>query len=190
MKNISLLPPEIRAQEIAREKGASYLAYSFLVLIVFIVVYLILAVATFAVHMQAKSITNDRVAVQKECAEYQVYENLINEIQKANELHQKAIGVPMDWSQNLQDINRYIPANVWLTELNISRANMVVRGQALDPTSVARWVETIQSVPGIADVRCQFARDLENTGVYNSSFEIQSGVSPGAAPQIKTEGGA
>ncbi len=190
MKNISLLPPEIRAQEVAQEKGETYMAYSIIVLLVFIALYLILAVTTWVFHIRANSIADERSALEREAAQYQVYEDLINEIKSTSSLASQACGTPVDWSESILNINRYIPANVWLTEMTCSQTEVAFKGTAFDSASVARWVETLKIVPGVTGVNCQFVKDLNDEAVnLGTTYEIKTGFSPGAAPQLKTEGG-
>lgn len=188
MKNISLLPPEIRAQEVAQEKGQTYMAYSIIVLLVFIALYLILAVTTWVFHFRANAIADERAAVEQESAKYQIYEDLWNEIQDTANLVQQATGTPVDWSENIININRYIPANVWLTQMTCSQTEIDLQGTAFDSASVAKWIEALKSVPGIAGVNCQFVKDLDNVNT-GTTYEIKAGFSQGAAPQLKTEGG-
>jgi len=57
---------------------------------------------------------------------------------------------------------------------------IVLRGWALDQAAVSRWLEEIRGLPGLGDVRCQFAGEENSQGKPLIKFEIKAEVSSGA----------
>ncbi|MEW6424250.1 MAG: hypothetical protein AB1523_05805 [Bacillota bacterium] len=66
---------------------------------------------------------------------------------------------------------------------------VVLRGWALDQAAVSRWLEEIRSLPGLGDVRCQFAGEENLQGKSLIKFEIKAAVFSGAPSPPAAEKG-
>ncbi|MEW6276900.1 MAG: PilN domain-containing protein [Bacillota bacterium] len=204
MKNISLLPPEIEARWRAQQKRRRYLLGGGLALLVFLAVYAALIALTFQAQLQVRALQAQRAAVQKEIAAYQEYAAMQARITSADNLLQQAVGTPPDWVQLMTGVSRFIPPDVWLTDFTAAvgakeagttkpaparqatapqsrpeAGEVTLRGWAFDHQAVARWLEEIRRVPGLTDVRCQFATEDTLQQKAMVKFEIKAAVLPG-----------
>lgn len=65
------------------------------------------------------------------------------------------------------------------TEALTEAGEITLRGLALDHGAVARWIEEIRQLPGLADVRCQYSVEEGSQEKTLFKFEVKAAVLPG-----------
>jgi Tfp pilus assembly protein PilN len=196
MKDISLLPPDIKGQARARRRRIYFLTGCGLVLLALLLLYLSLLMATWHTHNQANSMKNQRMAVERRMGSYQEYVDMAERIENIDRLIDPITGSAPDWAGLLVNVNHSIPGDVWLTDLTAGSASntaqeggdsargaadspnqLILRGYSYNYHSIAGWLEDIRQVPELSGVHCQFASEETVEGQPAISFEIRAGIS-------------
>lgn len=209
LKNISLLPPEIKAQRQIRRRRTLYFLGSSLVLLIFLGINAALTVGAVQVRAEARALQERRAELGKEVSAYKPYADMQASLTKADKIARQAMGTPPDYKVIMAGIGLYIPEGVWLTDFTASyktdekgksqvkagqtdsttvpaqpaAGELMVRGWTSSHPKVARWLEDIRSVPGLTDVSCQFSSEEELNGLPMIKFEIKATVLAGAPYQ-------
>lgn len=194
MKNISLLPPEIRARQEARRKSRVLLLGSTAVLALFLVVYGSLFAIAWQTQAELRGLRTEREALQRELPAYQQYVSIQKQVEHTDKLLKDAMGRSPDWASILTGLGLHIPEGVWLTDLALAYkagevgSELTMRGAAKSHALVAEWLNGIRQVPGLSDVFCQFASAEDDSEKTTIRFEIKAVLQPGAPYQPPVEG--
>lgn len=119
MKNISLLPPEIRARQEAHRKSRALFLGGTVVSALFLVVYLVLFAVTWQAQVQLRLLLSEREALEHSLPAYQQYISLQQQVEQTDKLLKKAMGTPPDWAAILSGFGLHLPEGVWLTDLTL-----------------------------------------------------------------------
>jgi len=120
LKNISLLPPEIRARQEARRKSRVLLLGSTAVLALFLVVYGSLFAIAWQAQAELRGLRTEREALQRELPAYQQYISIQQQVEHTDKLLKDAMGRSPDWASILTGLGLHIPEGVWLTDLALA----------------------------------------------------------------------
>ncbi|MDD4169471.1 MAG: hypothetical protein PHD36_04295 [Desulfotomaculaceae bacterium] len=204
MKNVSLLPPEIKARRLAQRRRALYFMGAGGVLLLFLVIYTSLLTMTLLVRSDTRVLRERQSELENITAGYKQYEALEASVAKNNKLLRQAMGDIPEWPNLITELNRCRPLNVWLTGLNaayhsgtVERAakssgtqtaaknaaeknEIVIQGFANDYPAVANWFEDIQDITGLTDVQCRFIGEQALDSNSWVKFEIKAGILPGS----------
>jgi len=196
LENISLLPPEIRTQQEARRRLTLYMLASGVVVLLFLGVYGGLFIAAWQAKSEARSAAAAQSVLEAEMAGLQVYADMQARMTRAEGLVRQAKGARPDWGALLEGVGLRLPEGVWLTEFTAAykaqdaapapppapeapgAGELTMRGWALNHLQVAEWLDVIRTVPGLADVRCQFSSLESHEGRPAVQFEIKARVEP------------
>lgn len=189
---INLLPPEILAGQEQKRKQQTLLMAGGVVLAVFVVAFGALFSATAITKSEVKKIQAQRAVLEQQAEAYKPYEDMKTRVAQAEALMVQAVGTPPNWAGVLADVGIYIPPTVWLTNFNADykadgKGEVVIRGQTYDHNSVAGWLEEIRSIPGLADVRCQFSSREGSAENQVIRFEIKANIQKG--PEFQPDAG-
>lgn len=163
--SVNLLPPEIVAGRAFRRTQK--------VLGATVVVVIAALVGVYALQVQAKNDAADSLAVSQatgttlkaEEAKYADVPRVYQAIDDAQSARQTAMGQDIEWSRYLTDFSLAMPANVWLTSLDLSLAapaagatpttpsvgTMTFAGTAIDHPDVAAWLVTLAKEKAATD---------------------------------------
>lgn len=194
MYEISLLPPEFKARQSSQQRLERWLLVSGGVLLVFLLIYSGLLLFTHLARVQARNLQEQRASVEQREAGFQKYVDMKNKIDRLHQLVQQAVGNRPDYATVVNQTGLNLPEGVWLTELtatvldNQSEASsapgnrpgeLTIRGEALNQMQVADFLDSLQKVPGVTDIRCQSSKrkgDGQQTGVETVEFEIRASL--------------
>jgi Tfp pilus assembly protein PilN len=194
MKNISLLPAEVRNYRKASMKRSMAFLAGLTVLVMFLLAYLALSFAILYPQGELKSVRSDREAVRKDIAALKQYEDTLTDAKNREELIKQAMGDNPDWAELFAGIFDTMPEDMWLTGFNVkyeqSAGEFTMDGLAEDQASVSYWLSLLQEAEGITDVYCAFiSRDTSDADDL-VRFEIKAVVRQGGVYELPAEGGA
>lgn len=212
MVRISLLPPELEAERQARRRRRYFFLGSVVVLGIFAAAYLAVAGATLYSRVELGRLEAERKALEAEAARYQEYARIQAGIKRLEELLRRAMERPPDWQQALTATGQYIPEGIWLTDFKAEwerkekkakggeekekqapagpvPGDLTLRGWGVSHGQVASWLRTLEEVPQIEDVRCQFLTEGEFEGVPAVEFELKATVVPGPGYRLVSQTG-
>lgn len=196
MENISLLPPEIKAQQQAHRQMMRYLLTSGLVLLVFLIIYSTLVFATMQGRAEVRALQAQQAELKRETAGLQAYADLHAGVIRTENLLGQAMGTVVDWESVFFETGFHLPAGVWLTGVTAayqaenaggtggnqppapSSGDLTLRGWAHSHSLVAQWLDELRGLPGLTDIRCQFSSQEIFEGRPAVQFEIKVRILP------------
>ncbi len=203
MKNISLLPPEIKAEQRSRQQLRLSLLCSGVVVLVFLCIYGGLIFLTYQEKNEASRLQEQITEVQKKAVPYQKYEVLKADVDTLEKINDAAAGGIPNWYYLFAEVGLEVPEGVWLTDCTAtfnkqevqqpqegtetenaqtqstqasSQGELTIRGMALDHKDVAAFVKNLHAIRGIDNIRCQFSTEQELEGQKAYQFEIKASL--------------
>ena len=201
MKNISLLPPEIKAEQRLRQQLRLTLLCSGVVVLVFLCIYGGLIFLTYQEKNEANGLQEQIAEIQKRAVPYQKYEVLKADVDTLEKINNAAVGGIPNWYCLLAEVGSEVPEGVWLTECTASynkpekkqaqegtendqaestpvtyQGELTIRGMALDHKDVAAFVKNLHAIQGIDNIRCQFSSEQEVEDQNAYEFEIKASL--------------
>jgi len=203
MKNISLLPPEIRVKEKKWVKQRLFIFVSVAVMAIVLVVYLSLLFMTATVRSQASSLERQRQDIEAQVDELEHYAEMQERAEEAEATLQLALGNSPPWDFLLTELGVSMPGEIWLSDINASfegsdgddedngagEGEITIRGWGKRHEVVASWLQKIEELDGLYDVRCQFSTETAWDGNPAYQFEIQANLESGQPLEQMQEGG-
>lgn len=193
MKNISILPPEVKQRFKQRKRKRILVLGSVVVLVAFVIFYGLLYLAAQVSKMELRDLQNQRAGVEEQIDRLQEYKEMKEQAEAAEDLLMEAMGTVPHWDILMRDFGIYIPQGVWLTEVNASyqgeRGDLTLRGWAQSHILTGRWLEELQEVPGLGEVRIGFSAEGDYMEWPHVQFEINAEIMPGD-PEAWLEGGS
>ena len=194
MNNISLLPPEIRAEQRFRRQLRIYLLCSCFVILVFLCIYGGLIYLTNQEKLEVSRLQEQKAEITRKAAAYQKYGDLKATVDALEKINVDAAGVTPNWYYTLAEVGSHIPDRVWLTDYTTTylpdkkkndkedndaeseQGELMIRGKAFSHKDVAVLLENLHDVKGVGNIRCQFSSEemLEEQKVYG--FEIKASL--------------
>lgn len=193
MRNISLLPLEIRQYRRSSQKLNSFNFVICVIACVIILVYLAISIFMLLPATELNSLKQERADVQSGITELQPYEDMLNEANAIKALVKQAMGTNPEWSAFYSKLYNDMPDNVWLTDFSSTYSGQTgeysLKGWAKSHDDVAEWLKELQTSKEIENVLCQYTvkNNTDNSG--NVQFEIKAKVLPGKAYEPLAEGG-
>lgn len=115
MNNISLLPPEIRAEERLRQQLKIFILCSCLVILVFLCIYGALIYLTNQEELEVVRLQEQKAVITRKAMAYQKYGDLKVKVDALEKIHADAAGLMPNWYYILAEVGSHIPDGVWLT---------------------------------------------------------------------------
>lgn len=193
MRNISLLPLEIRQYRRSSQKLNSFNFVVCVIACVIILVYLAITIFMLLPATELNSLKQERADVQSGITRLQPYEDMLNEANAIKALVKQAMGTNPEWSTFYSKLYNDMPDNVWLTDFTSTYGGQTgeysLKGWAKSHDDVAEWLKELQTSKEIENVLCQYTvkNNTDNSG--NVQFEIKAKVLPGKAYEPLAEGG-
>lgn len=204
MKNISLLPPEIKVRARTQQQQRYFLLGSGLVLILCLVIFGVLFTMTLHAESRLNTLQDQRTTIAGRAEGYKEYAQLQTRVQNIEGLAQRAVGKSPDWVLLMADVNRCLPPNVWMTGFSVSQSaelikekdktanspkGVIIQGWAADYSAVAQWLDGLYNVNSLSNVSCQYTKQQPNGNQTQVSFEITAAVRPETIPRATVTGG-
>lgn len=187
MNNISLLPPEIKAEQRLRRQLRIYILCSCLVILVFLGIYGGLIYLTNQEVAEASRLQEQKAEITRRAAVYQKYGELKEKVDALEKINADASGVTPNWYYFLAEVGSHIPDRVWLTDYTAAympeknkkskeksaegdksqednsavalQGDLTICGKAFSHKDVAILLENLHDVQGLDDIRCQFSSE-------------------------------
>lgn len=194
MNNISLLPPEIRAEQHFRRQLRIYILCSCLVILVFLCIYGGLIYLTNQEKLEVSRLQEQKAEITRKAAAYQKYGDLKAEVDALEKINADAAGVTPNWYYTLAEVGSHIPGRVWLTEYTAAynpdkkkeaekdnadasqQGELMIRGKAFSHKDVAILLENLHDVQGLDNIRCQYSSEEMLDGKKVCEFEIKAAL--------------
>lgn len=116
MNNISLLPPEIRAEERLRQQLKNFILCSCLVILVFLCIYGALIYLTNQEELEVVRLQEQKAEITRKATAYQKYGDLKAKVDALEKINADAAGLMPNWYYILAEVGSHIPDGVWLTD--------------------------------------------------------------------------
>jgi Tfp pilus assembly protein PilN len=212
LKNISLLPPEIKTQQRAQQQLTMTIMASAVVLAVFLCIYIGLIIYTHLERNYVQELQAQRTNEEVQAARYKQYADMKTNLDNFNNLVQKADGDRPDYSNILSALGIKIPDGVWLTDFiatcttdspgaapatgssstvtaNALTGVLTIRGSAFNHTEVANLLDNLKTVPGVTDILCQSSVLQESTDQQPTvQLEIKASLPVGKSTAVNQGG--
>lgn len=184
MIKINLLPPEILAERKRRAAQVRLVRWFGIIILFLAIGFSGLFAATQQVKGKAADLTAERVAVEAEVAAYTPYVELQASLSVMDDMVKNAMGKPLGWVEVLSDMGSFIPSNVWLTNFSLisgqeENGQLAMRGITYDHPSTARWMATLQDIPGLTNIQSIFSAVETVDDIELVRFEIKAVVVAG-----------
>lgn len=205
MKNISLLPPEIRAEQRSRQQLKLYLLCSGVVILVFLCIYGSLIFLTYQEKAIAGSLQEQKAEITRKAATYQKFGDLKAKVDALEKINTDAVDITPNWYNILAEVGSQVPDRVWLTgytatykageseksqesnaegdkasnvgsTLSSQSGELTIRGKALSHKDVAVLLENMHSVQGLDKICCQFSSEEKLNEQKIYEFEIKASL--------------
>ncbi|MGE5404891.1 MAG: PilN domain-containing protein [Candidatus Saccharibacteria bacterium] len=190
--NISLLPPEIKAQEATRQKMEKVIAMAVLILLICLGVLVFLLMLKFYETIRINGIQSDKERIEMTIkTKYQKYADLKGRIEAANSTLLTAMAANPDWDMVLTEVKNTMPPTVTVDSLDIQNgSSMVLRGTVSDLPTFTRWINGLKETTYISNPRFHYASNLGGGSEGRAGFlyEIQVNIKPGESYQPAWEG--
>lgn len=193
MKNISLLPAELRNYQASAKKMSKYAVVVAFLILGFVLIYAVLSLTVILPQQQLNSVRQQRQDMQKKIAELQPCEDMLNASEAAKKLVSEAMGTNPQWDKLFVEIFNSIPENTWLndfsTTFSVNAGELSLKGWAKSHTDVAEWLAGLKTMEGLSNIQCQFTAKTEADSGNDIQFEIKAVLTQGKAFEMPAEGG-
>lgn len=190
---VNLLPPEILGQQKQKRKQLMMLLAGGLVLVFLVGLFGVLFTVTAMTNAEAARLQERREILEQQAKAYRPYEEMSERIARTEKLIKQAVGSAPNWAGVITEIGISIPPTVWLSELSATykadenTGELVLKGRALDHSSVAAWLEEIHGISGISNVLCQFSTQEGSGDSLVIRFEIKATLDSGLESEPGSE---
>ncbi len=193
MKNISLLPPEI-AQNQKKKESQRYYYYSIIGLaFLLLIVFISLLTVTLSNKSRADSTMEQRLSMEKQIDELQHYGDMQEAVNESEEMLISALGTSPYWYEIIRELSLSFSANIWLSDVAASYEDepgeLVIRGRAQRYDSIAFWLEEVEKIRGLRDVRLRSTQEQSSAAGPVFSFEALIYIEKGEPFELLREGG-
>lgn len=176
----------------ARRKKRLIIIGGIALVAVLFVAYIVLLFAVTGPLRQLETLQERRADVEAKTEELRQYGELKLEIDAVEETVVQAMGEVPHWRLLLEDIGRNIPEGVWLTDFygdyGDNSNELVLTGWAHNRGLVANWLDKLEGIEMLEEVRFQSSAKGEYENVTHVDFEITAVIQPGE-PFYVPEGG-
>lgn len=145
MKHISLLPPEIKARRLARKKQGRLMVVFFIALVVLVTINAFLLVSSLLLRSNLDALKDDREMTERQIGGLREYEDLYQDLNRAERIIAEAIGNEPLWGTLLGNIGQVLPVGTQLADV---RMNYIEQGGSLTMTG---WTYTHDSLAGMLE---------------------------------------
>lgn len=198
MQRISLLPPEIKEERLAKSRQSKLLLMLLVILVILVASNAFLLADSFLVRSNLDSIISDREMVDRQVAELEEYERLYRELNQVEQLFGVVIGNEPLWGKLLSGIGQNIPLGTQLADLRASYANqsgsLNMTGTTSSQDNLAVLLEQLDEMEELDRVQCRVAAETTLDGRTTVQFQIESLLlgGPGDSPpgEEDEEGGS
>ena len=140
MIRINLLPPEILEKRKAESRRLYLVAIGLSVLALLGLVWAFMAVQTQIKSAEVASVQQQAFSLGTQAAQFKVFEDRTNELQRRDAVATKALGGRIDWSRLMSDVALVLPSQLWLDNFTGTQAvgqGATPSGQAPNPAAGA-----------------------------------------------------
>ncbi|HHX74570.1 MAG TPA: hypothetical protein GX699_06675, partial [Firmicutes bacterium] len=128
-------------------------------------------------------IRQQRAAVEKAAERYEPLVELQQSVNVKKELLTVAMGAEFGWRETLAALGAKIPADVWLTNMDLifedEYGMLTLYGLTYNHPATARWAEELATAGNISAVRIGFSAVEKSEDSELVRFELRAQVAPG-----------
>ena len=193
MKNVSLLPPEIKAERLSEKKQGVVIKILLLLMLIVLVVFTYLLVSSLIAKNDLDSLEQQREAVERQSQALAEYEELFNDMSRAEDMLNRAMGTNPIWSDVLQEVGESFFPFARLTDLTLNYAGeegtINMRGLTGSFSDVATLVERFDNLDTINGARVRTSSETGTGDQAEVQFLIDASLIPGSIYLEPEEGG-
>jgi len=195
LKNISLLPSEIKKQKESRQKqriaviaGIGVLG---VLLLAFGGLYTAASVERAQVAEQEERIEN----LEERIGELEKYAQMKEEVEEMKDHLREAMGNAPPWDIFLAELSGSIPGNVWMGNLSADfeeeeeGGTVNISGITHSHEDLSSWLQKLYRLDYLDNIRCRYSEKTEGDFVTEVHFNIQANLKPGEPYEMMMEGG-
>ncbi len=190
MEYVSLLPPEIKANRVAKKRYGAITRILLILLLVIAFINAFLLFSSIFARQELRSLQNERESLEQQAAALQEYEDLYRRLIARENMVNEAMGTVPPWSGLLRDTSRALQAGTWLSALNASYAgesgSMTMTGWAYNHSGVAAMLDQMLSIEQLDQVQISASTEIDYQGMEAVQFQLNSQILTG--PSFVTVG--
>ncbi len=194
MKNVSLLPPEIKAERLLEKKQGVVIKIMLLLMLIVLVIYTYLLVSSLIAKNDLDSLEQQREVVERQSRALAEYEDLYNDMSRAEDMLNRAMGTNPRWSDVLQEVGESFFPFARLTDLTLNYAGdegtINMRGLTGSISDVATLVERFENLDTINGARVRTSSETGTGDQTEVQFLIDASLIPGSLYLDPEEGGS
>ncbi len=187
MVRINLLPPEIIRRRTRRRRQLKMVLGAAVLVALLVLVFAVLHAETRRTQQLAGVYRQETETLQEASEDYTHYVQKQDAVRRREDILSSAVGQPPPWLNLFRALGINIPVNTWLTDLHITfdssadqpQGQVRMQGYTYTHTSTARWLEELERIEWLEDIRCSFST-AEPYGRYRlTRFEMTATIPAG-----------
>lgn len=154
----------------------------------FVVVMSVLGLAFWSQNGRVSELRREHATVQAEQAQLQEIADEVTALQDRTDLLRQKLQVIVELKANqtgpvmlLDQVSRTLSDGLWLSQLQLQRGNVTMRGAALSETAVVQFVDSLESSAYFDEVRLRTLGDTGDT--LNFQIFLEFRPVPSATPE-------
>lgn len=184
MDYVSLLPPEIKQRRLEKRKEALLLKLVLVIFFVMMAVYAFLLAGTLLASSDLKTLRAEREDLEIQVAALEQYALLYNDMNRAEERLNMAMGSAPPWSDLLLNVSRAMPpGQIWLSELNLNYATesgtFIMRGYGYSHQNVADMLDRLNGLEQLDSILLRSSTETAFGGRDAVQFNVDAILLPG-----------
>lgn len=191
MYNVSLLPNEYRAlNKLARKKDATLLI-AIVIMCCFLLAYLVISIVSINKDSMLKEAEAKDLVLENKIALLLDLEKLNDDVKKQSNQMQTAVGTTPVWADLVATIGNAVKPYITITSIDTSYEKDIgecaISGISYDYDSVSMFIEELEAIPEIENVKCSFSNQVYFENDSASSFDITFNILSESEYQLPLE---
>ncbi len=189
MKHISLLPPEIKAKRLAKKRQGKLMLVFFVVLVVLVTINAYLLVNSLLLRNNLNALKGDREMTERQVGELREYEDLYQDLNRAERIIGEAIGNEPLWGTLLGNIGQVLPVGTQLADVRMNYIEqngfLTMTGWTYTHDSLAEMLEQLKTMEELEQVQFRVSAESMLNDREVVQFQLESMIlgGPGYFPQ-------
>lgn len=191
MYSVSLLPSEYKAIHQNARKKDILLLIAIGVIGVLTVIYLTLYIAVLNMEKEYLVLQDENVDILIQIDKLDDIEPLYSQVNSLLARAVAAKGMNPKWDELIACIGNSVPESVGLSSISLqyngTNQQCVIEGTANNHQAVAQWLEVLETVEGIDQIKCSFSTVQQQEIDTVSKFKLSFSLLPGPGYSLPLE---
>jgi len=188
MYKVSLLPKYYIQENELRKRQYKLLRITLMVMCVLLAIYTLLILMHASKKNELIGLRRENRELLKNISELEYLTALNNDINTLYNRAKNAAGNNPDWDKLILSIGSTVPETVGIINIEFNclgeTKTGLIRGLAIDHDTVSDWLETLNGLSEISDVKCVFSTQSQENSDDFVQFEITMNLNTGSGYMV------